>query len=56
MLTSLNLNVSDNEIGNNGAKYLGEGISKCVNLTSLHLNLFGSSIDANGFKYLVKGI
>jgi len=47
-LTSLNLYLSDNSIGENGAKYLGEGIAKCVTLTSLNLFLNNNSIGENG--------
>jgi len=39
-----------NYIGDNGAKYLGEGIAKCVTLTSLKLNLKGNSIGNIGAK------
>jgi len=38
-LTSLNLNLNDNRIGENGAKDLGEGIAKCLTLSSLDLDL-----------------
>jgi len=38
------------------AKYLGEGIAKCITLTSLILNLDGNSIDDNCAKYLGEGI
>jgi len=38
-LTSLNLNLTGNSIGEYGAKYLTKGISKCVILTSLNLNI-----------------
>ena len=41
-------------IGDNGAKYLGKGISKCITLTSLDLNLSENSISDNGSKYLGK--
>jgi len=43
-------------IGENGAKYLGEGIAKCVTLTSLNLNLENNVIGENGAKYLGEGI
>jgi len=47
-LTSLNLNLYNNSIEDNGAKHLGEGIAKCANLTSLNLNLNNNSVDGNG--------
>jgi len=53
-LTSFNLDLYYNSIGDNGAKYLGEGISKCVTLTSFNLNLSENRIDENGAKYLGK--
>ncbi len=34
----LNLKISGNDIGVNGAEKLGEGVSKLLNLTSLNLN------------------
>jgi len=37
-----------NSINANGAKYLGEGISKCVTLTSLDLTLSDNGIDNHG--------
>jgi len=40
----------------NGAKYLGEGIAKCVTLTSLNLNFRNNNIGDNGAKYLGEGI
>jgi len=40
----------------NGAKYLVEGIAKCVTLTSLNLNLYGNNIGENGAKHLGEGI
>jgi len=43
-----------NSIGNNGAKYLGKGILKCVTLTFLNLNLERNRFDENGAKYLVR--
>ena len=43
-------------IGENGAKYLGEGIAKCVTLTSLDLNLDCNGICDYGAKYLGEGI
>ena len=45
-----------NSIGENGANYLGEGISKCVTLTSLKLNLRENSIGERGAQYLGEGI
>ena len=45
-----------NDIGENGAQYLGEGISKCVTLTSLDLNLWENSIGEKGAKNLGEGI
>ena len=36
----------------NGAKYIGEGIAKCVTLTSLNLNLKDYCVGENGAKYL----
>jgi len=51
-LTSLNLNLYGNAIGENGAKYLGEGIAKCVTLTSLDLNLTRNTIGENGNRLL----
>jgi len=45
-----------NSVGDNGAKYLGEKISKCVTLTSLELNLSDNSIGEKGAKYLIEGI
>jgi len=41
-----------NIIGDNGAKYLGEGIAKCDTLTSLDLYLNSNNIMENGGKYL----
>ena len=38
-LISLDLDLRNNRISENGAKYLREGISKCVILTSLNKNL-----------------
>jgi len=38
-LTTLNLYLYDNSIGDNGVNHLGEGISKCAALTSLNLAL-----------------
>jgi len=46
----------DNSIGESGAKYLGEGIAKCVTFTSLNLNLGSIRIDDTGAKYLGEGI
>ena len=43
-------------IGENGAKYLGEGIAKCATLTPLILLLTNNRIDENGAKYLGEGI
>ena len=43
-------------MSDNGAKYLGEGISKCVTLTSLDINLKSNNIGVNGSTYLGKGI
>jgi len=45
-----------NNIGENGAKYLSEGISKCVTLASLNLELFSNNIGENGAKNLGEGI
>ena len=45
-----------NRIGNNGAKDLGEGISKCVILSTLKLNLLKNKIGESGGKYLGEGI
>ena len=45
-----------NKIGESGAKYLGEGIAKCVSLTSLNLDLSCNSINDNSVKYLGEGI
>ena len=45
-----------NQIGDSGAKYLGEGIAKCVTLTSLDLDLSDNSIGENGAKHLGEGI
>jgi len=45
-----------NSIGEKGATYFGEGISKCVILTSLNLNLSYNRIGENGVKYLGEGI
>jgi len=36
----------------NGAKYLGEGIAKCVTLTSLNLDLRWTRIGENGNRIL----
>jgi len=38
-LASLYLNLRNANIGENGVKYLGEGIAKCVTLTSLKIKL-----------------
>ena len=43
-------------IGVNGAKLLGEGLSKCVSLSSLNLNVGNNKIGDNGAKYLVEGL
>ena len=43
-LTSLNLNLRENIIDENGANYLGKGIAMCVNLTSLNLDLSYNTI------------
>jgi len=51
-LTSLNLNLGENSIGENGAKYLGVGIAKCATLTSLNLDLGENSIDENYIRIL----
>ena len=51
-LTSLDLNLKNNSIGENGAKYLGEGISKCVTLTSFNLNLRENKVGDYGSKYI----
>jgi len=46
-----------NSIGENGAKWLGKGIAKCVTLTSLDLNLKNNNcIGENGAKWLGEGI
>jgi len=37
-----------NSVGDNGAKYLGEGISKCVTLNFLNLNLRKNSVGHYG--------
>jgi len=51
------LNLHYNNIGENGAKFLGEGVSKCVTLTSLILILnVNNNIGDNGAKYLGEGI
>jgi len=47
-LSSLNLNLSGNSIGENGAKLLAQGISNLVGLTSLDLDLYKSIIGENG--------
>jgi len=49
-LTSLKLDLRDNSINENGAKYLREGIAN--SLTSLNLAFRRNSIDDNGAKYL----
>ena len=41
-----------NRIREYGAKYLGEGIARCVPLTSLNINLEGNSIGGNGNRIL----
>ena len=43
-------------MGDNGAKYLGEGIERCVNLTSLNLNLKDNSFGDKGAKFFGEGI
>ena len=55
-LTSLDLNLWDNRIGENGAKSWGEEIAKCDTLTSLNLNPSFNNNGENGAKYLGKGI
>ena len=44
LLSSLNLDLSDNCVSENGSKYLAEGISKCVTLICLNLNLRSNRI------------
>jgi len=51
-LTSFNLDLYYNSIGDNGAKYLGEGISKCVTLTSFNLDLRENKVGDDGYKIL----
>ena len=46
-LTSLNLDLRENSIGQKGAKYLVEGIAKCVTLTSLNIDLRYNRIGEN---------
>ena len=45
-----------NNVSENGAKYLGEEISKCATLTSLTLILWLNNINCDGAKYLGEGI
>jgi len=47
-MASFNLNLSSNSIGENGAKYLEEGFSKCATLDSLNINLYDNRIGDNG--------
>ena len=56
MIDSIHFKNTWNQNGENGVKYLGEGISKCVTLTSLDLYLIGNSIGDNDAKYLGEGI
>ena len=51
-LTSFNLDLYYNSIGDNGAKYLREGISKCVTLTSFNLDLRENKVGDDGYKIL----
>jgi len=51
-LTSFNLDLYYNSIGDNGAKYLGKGISKCVTLTSFNLDLRENKVGDDGYKIL----
>ncbi|EAR80654.2 kinase domain protein, partial (macronuclear) [Tetrahymena thermophila SB210] len=39
-ITSLNLNLEDNNIGAEGAKHIAMSLEKCQNITSLNLNLW----------------
>ena len=43
-------------ISENGIKYLGEAISKCVTIAALNVNLCYNSIGDNSVKYLGEGI
>ena len=56
LIDSIHSNANVNQIGDSGAKYLGEGIAKCVTLTSLNLYLHDNRIGDNGAKYLGEGI
>ena len=56
LIDSIKLYHNQKKIGDNGAKYLGEEISKCVTLTSLDLNLSDNNIGDNGAKDLGEGI
>ena len=57
LIDSIHLNNKiANQIDDNGAKCLGEGIAKCVTLTSLKLLLSNNRIGLSGAKYLGEGI
>ena len=44
LIDSINLDLRVDSIDENGAKYLGEGIAKCVTLTSLDLKFINQII------------
>ena len=50
LIDSIHLNNTWNQKEENGAKYLGEGIGKCVSLTSLNLDLYLNRISENDAK------
>ena len=56
LIDSIHLNNTWNQNDENDAKFLGEGIAKCVTLTSLKLILINNNIGENGAKCIIEGI
>jgi NLR family CARD domain-containing protein 3 len=55
-LTTLNLKLGRNQMRDEKTKFLGEGLSKLINLTCLDLNLGSNQIGCEGVEYLGKGL
>ena len=48
----MNLRLTFNNIGENGAKYLSNGIEKLINITDLIIELYHNVIGNKGAKFL----